>query len=510
MTTASKVGIGVGAVAAIAALVWFSGLVTIVKTTPELRGGDPGSATPIQQTLETPLASATQASNVETSVTAGAAPLSTAQDPPIAGVWQVVSCTFSGPPSGQPEEVFDIGDTPNGPPLVQVTAQGGSLTISFLEPWNQQVPWALKGTRDQQSVELRADKQEPPLVIRGGFNSNWTQLTAEGGCSLEDASPEYLKKREEMPEVLAGLEAMRFSIKLKKLGDAESAARLVVEDTLEKWRLEAKAFAKAIGAYAKSHKGALPSDLAELAKEGLIDESLLKEAPHRTLQYAGGAIPAELLDDGTSWDQFNLTEPIGERIVSWEAYQQMRWGKDSPILSPALTIEYDEPYLLVSIDAFGNAMERDYRIDAPGAEDTAEARAKSQLNLKGLVLLIDAFTRAHDGMLPGGWCSMYPDDTNVRSFLTHPLDQPGTVSYVMLISGQDLTAFIDTAGATAQSAGESADAATLSGEIPLLAEAREHGTNPAGRNVTFADGRIEFMTSEQFAQACQRFGIAVP
>jgi RNA polymerase sigma factor (sigma-70 family) len=517
VTTATKVGIGVGAAVAVAGLVWFSGMVTTVKIPPEQRTVDAGAAAPpAQEYAQTPSTSSAPSKAEETAPAAEAA--SSVQDPPIAGLWQVVSCTWNGTPSGQPEEVFDPsrmppGSTnPNEPPLARLETHGDSFTITFLEPWKLLAPYeTMTGTRDRQTAVLRAGEERLPLVIRGSFSSNWMQFTAEGGYNLEEASPVYLLKRAKDPEAYADSEASRLALALKKLGAVESAARLAAEDTLEKRRKEVESFAKAIAAYANSHNGALPADLAALAKEEYLDESLLKEAPHRKLLYANEAIPSELLDEGTPWDRFNLAEPIGERIAAWEVYQQKRWGKDYPLLSPALTVEYDEPYLQFSIDAFGETVERDYRVDAPGAEDTLEARDKSQHNLKGLALLLHVFMSTHDGILPRGWCSVYPDNTNVASFLTHPLDTPGACSYVMLISGENLMAFAEAAAATEQSAtGKTSDAAKLWSQIPLAAEVRGHGTNPAGRCVAMADGHAEFLTSEEFTQACERFGIAVP
>ncbi|MFA6244187.1 MAG: hypothetical protein WC655_24810, partial [Candidatus Hydrogenedentales bacterium] len=417
--------------------------------------------------------------------------------------------------TGEREEIFDpnrVSFNAEEPPLARLETEGNSLKIVFLEPWKRLAPYeTLEGTRDQQTVEIRAEEEGLPIVIHGSFDSSWTQFTAKGAYRPEEASKTYLARRQASPEEYAELESHRLEMILSKLGEVESKTRLTSEDTLEKRRKEADTFTKALVAYANAHKGALPANLATLAGEKYIDESLLKEVPGRKLSYAGGAIPAGLLNDGTPWDQFNLTEPMGERIASWEAYQQQRWGIDSPLLSPALTVEYDEPYLQFSIDAFGGTAERDYRIDAPGAEDTFEARTRSQDNLKELALLLHIFMSNHDGTLPGGWCSVYPDNSKVSSFLTYPLDTPGTSSYVMLLSNENLMAFAENAAATEQAAtGEPSDAAKLCAEIPLIAEASEHGTNPAGRCVAMANGNALFMTSEQFTQACERFGIAIP
>ncbi len=511
VTTATKVGVGVGAAAAIVALVWFSGVATVGKTSPGVK--EANGAVPTQ-TKRKGDAQAAAPANTEVAISA-AQTASSAQEPPIAGLWRVVSYVMIAKASGERDEIFDpdrVSFNPAEPPLARLETQGNSLKITFLEPWKRLAPYeTLEGTRDEQTVEIRAGEEDLPIAIHGSFDSTWTQFTAEGTYRLEEASRRYLGRRQASPEEYAELESHRLEMILKKLGEVESKTRLTSEDMLEKRHKEADAFAKALVAYASAHRGALPANLAALAEEKYIDESLLNEVPDRKLDYAGGAIPEGLLNDGTPWDQFNLTEPMGERIASWEAYQQQRWGMDSPVLSPALTIEYDAPYLQFSIDAFGNTMERDYRADAPGAEDTNEARTRSQDNLKELAVLLHIFMSKHDGVFPEGWCSLYPDSASVSTLLTYPLDAPGTSSYVLFLPGENLTTYAEAAAAAEQAAtGEATDATRLWAEIPLIAEAREHGTNPAGRCVAMADGHALFMTSEQFSQACERFGIAIP
>lgn len=396
--------------------------------------------------------------------------------PSLDGLWEVASYTWNGVPSGNAEEVFTADDHPQA----RLTTKDNTLHIALLPPWKDQAPQgSFSGTVLGDQVFLSAaDKDALPLSLVGKLFANGTQIRVEGRYDLSQADG---PNRDEVAQY-------RASLWLRKLGPGAAAPLLADLGTQEQRRAEAQQIATALAAYAAAHGGKLPANLSDLVPDFLPSDVLLKTGNHRAVRYLGGEVNPALLDKGTAWDDFKPGAPPAERAKAWQAYQEERWGGDSPLLPPALEITFDNPYLQVSVDALGRLTERDYAYDAPGLDSLPEMRAQSVQQLKNLGLSLITFTSANDGASAGGWVSVYPQYLEDPNQLTHPADAPGTTSYELLPRGD---------GAPA--------------ETPVAADAHPRGGDgQPGRDVVFADGHVQRLSEAEFAALCARLNIPVP
>jgi prepilin-type processing-associated H-X9-DG protein len=122
-------------------------------------------------------------------------------------------------------------------------------------------------------------------------------------------------------------------------------------------------------------------------------------------------------------------------------------------------------------------------------------RASCANNLKQLGLVVKMFENEHDGYTPGGWLSCYPEYLSDSSVLTSPKDEPGTDSYLYLLPATNVEAYASEAFPDLVTDGNPAGMAKAMSEIPLATNRTDFPGETPVRNVLFADGHVEYMTT---------------
>ena len=242
--------------------------------------------------------------------------------------------------------------------------------------------------------------------------------------------------------------------------------------------------------------GELPEALSERSESARLqlEESLIWYEPITPNLGPYEHLPDDLADDP-------------DRLYQFEQEIVARYGMEAPLPTPILEMEVEEigerhglalnPFGLLLADAVSvwSREQRDPRTEA----DWAAIREESHNNLRQLGIVFRMFANEHQDLTPPGWWSIYPEYLVDLGVLTHPLDEPGTLSYDYFLPAVDIRQML----ADMQGAVEDEDAfpereiQELMAQVPLAAESRPHG-QPAGRIILFADGHTEWFPEPDY------------
>ena len=215
----------------------------------------------------------------------------------------------------------------------------------------------------------------------------------------------------------------------------------------------------------------------------LLDRTLVYYEPIATPPGPVPSLPAEAAGDPDALHRFELEMTAA-------------YGLDAPVSVPILELSHEEigDRVGLSINPGGD-LTLWQRRDASTGEQGDDML--SQLNLRRLGAGMNAFQREFDGLTPAGWWGLYAHLGNSSQLdLTHPGDEPGTLSYEILLPATDVTAYLE--GLLGPDGLEPREELQrLLADLPLIAENRAFG-EPQGRHVVFADGHSDWMTEQDY------------
>jgi len=190
---------------------------------------------------------------------------------------------------------------------------------------------------------------------------------------------------------------------------------------------------------------------------------------------------------------------MGDRLVAYEEDLRRAWGSEVPAV-PVLKVDYRNPdrtyYVLIGGNILTPPEEEPIPDEVPPAQragyEQGRDRARSQNNLKQLVLIMKMFAGENRGHLPGGWLTVFPEYLTDPLICTTPWDEPFTNSYQLLFPG---------------ATEEQLEPLGTQAEVPTIIEKRGNPKqiDPRGRNVAFLDGHVEFVKDTEWEAKVGRF-----
>ena len=315
------------------------------------------------------------------------------------------------------------------------------------------------------------DVEEPPSAeFAGTFAQDWKSATFTGWFASPDGSTEEVSAR------------------IERLPAEEQMAGAATESRRE----EVEAMCEPLFAYSAAH-GGFPGALEDLVPRYAADleafantgDRKVSYHPARDIEGTGVDTAVPPVDDGSGI-------PFPDRLMAHEAQLRKAWGGTFPNLDSFLRVAYEEPPQSFSVRQDGV-----FENEAPGNQ--SQVRASCQENLKHLLLVSKMFENENGYTVPG-WYTVFPRYLVDPLLLTCQAQPPGTDSYEILFPATHvdfLTELYETV------TGETAERHVCFSQVPLIVERQEHGGGAAGalfgtagRNVAFADGHVEFLTTQ--------------
>ena len=310
--------------------------------------------------------------------------------------------------------------------------------------------------------------------FKGSFAPDWQSGTFKGWFVSPD-----------------GEAADAVSVRIERLSGEEQVAGAATESRRE----EAEAMYAPLLAYFEAH-GCFPGSLEDLVPNHVPNLEAFADAKNRTVSYH----PARTLDDldvSTAIPELDDGSgiPFPDRLMAHEAELREAWGGTLPGLESFLRVSYADPPQSFAIQREGVLEE-----GPPGIY--SEGIGMCQNNLKYLVLASKIFEGENGGYTLPGWHTAYPQYLTEAPLLTCQAELVGTDSYEIFFPATHADFFVELYEAVN---GEPADRSVCQARIPLIAEREDHASGAGtgsfgttGRNVAFADGHVEFVTTQDW------------
>lgn len=247
--------------------------------------------------------------------------------------------------------------------------------------------------------------------------------------------------------------------------------------------------AKVLLAYANQNGGVCPPRLEDLVPGYVPNLAIFADRDDRRVQYT--YIKPLRMADYPKFEDTNAGLPLPDRLVQWEQSLKAAGMGEALLSKPMLAVDYTNPEARFRATKSGVVA-----LDNQTSQALADMRATCQNNLKQLGLVIKMFENEHDGYIPAGWLSCYPEYLTDPNVLTSPKDEPGTDSYLYLLPAVHLESYVQEAFPDLFTDGNPAGRAKAMSEIPVATNRTDFGGDAPGRNVLFADGHVEYLRTD--------------
>lgn len=275
-------------------------------------------------------------------------------------------------------------------------------------------------------------------------------------------------------------------------------------------REELEALYEPLKRYANAKDGRFPAALRDLVPDTLPDLELYANTDGRTVQYVpGGYLPGQNLPSLSSYEGGSMRDAL----LALERDLQQAWGSTLPFRA-VLWVDYTDPVQRFAVANSGTVLKISKAEPAQSEPEAARDRAQSQNNLKQLAVIFKMFAAEHDGYLPGGWLTAYPEYLTDLMVLTAPWDEPLTDSYDFLFPGMSEAELVQMAeqmglepdmNRGTEVPGTTQREAALQALIPTVVEKLGEPFANKCRNVVFLDGHVECVSPSGWAERVAPF-----
>jgi prepilin-type processing-associated H-X9-DG protein len=368
----------------------------------------------------------------------------------LSGEW-TLTLLHNGNPRGQSESVI-------------VTQEGSRLTATMAEN-------LVRGTVAGNTVQARVTPDAgEAFALAGVLNQDWTECTGP--------LP---------PDAMGYAEDEEVTFRMTRVPADQAESERLFKDRLN----EVKEMARILKVYATRNDGAYPPKLEDLVPACAPNLDAFADTDVRKVQYT--CIPPVKplkMEDYPTYEDTDPSLPLPDRLMQWEQRLKTAGLGNVVFVKAGLLVDYTDPEARFRVTRSGVAA-----VNNPTPAVLAEMRASCANNLKQLGLVVKMFENEHDGYTPGGWLSCYPEYLSDSSVLTSPKDEPGTDSYLYLLPATNVEAYASEAFPDLVTDGNPAGMAKAMSEIPLATNRTDFPGETPVRNVLFADGHVEYMTT---------------
>ena len=328
--------------------------------------------------------------------------------------------------------------------------------------------------------------------LRGETSADLSRFQMSGAMTVTEEIPGHDQQGHTIPLTLRGERLTTLDIARAKYRDS----------VRERFSAELDSLRDDLSAFFDQHQR-LPATLDELLamladaspaiRLALEDSLVVRYEPHKLPLPKAETLPPDAAGDP-------------DAIYAFEVEMVRRHQVDAPM--PVTVIEFrlteSGERAGISVFPFGRMTTWHRPGEGPqSSEEWAKIRARSQNNLKQLGLVVKMFEQEHYGYTPGGWWSVYPEYLTDLAVLTHPVDDPGTVSYQYMAPVMNFQHLFE-ATRTPEIRENPAALHQFMSELPIVIERQPYG-EPPGRNVLFADGHVEWMLEQTYQQRAREW-----
>lgn len=331
----------------------------------------------------------------------------------------------------------------------------------------------IQGQRDGSLIEM-----SPPPA---GDGPNWRGRVTHGSSRIEisgSLDDDFMSIQAERLTPLAHAEhAYRESLRLRAVNVADSLLHEL--DRLLR------------------REEPLPDDAAALTalmatrsqeEADFLARALVYYEPFDLAAGSAPSPPAEAAGDPDALERFELE-------------MSAAYGLDAPVSLPILELAPEEngDRVGLRLSPSGHLSLWQLRATQEAIQDDIDQADLAALNHRRFAIGVQSFQREYGGYTPAGWWGLYGHMNGPGELeLTHPGDEPGTLSYEILLPATDVDAYLEELFGD-EALESSQERQRLRGELPLIAENRPFG-EPPGRHVLFADGHAEWLPEQDYQQ----------